>query len=297
MAKRFHYGGQAVMEGVMMRGPKQVKVSVRRPDGEIVSQTEPLSSIYTGRLRQVFLLRGIFALIEMLVLGIKTLMYSANVALEAELEEKPKPVVIWIPMVFGLAFGIALFVILPMLITNYGVDKVTDSSILSNLADGLIRVLFLIAYMASVSLIPDIRRVFAYHGAEHKTVNAYEAGAPLEVSEVQKYSTAHSRCGTGFLLIVMMIALVVFVFTGQPALWIRLLSRIILLPIIAAFGYELIHFTADRMDNSIVKTLMRPSLALQALTTRQPDDQMVAVAIEALNGVLEPEAIQQPSAG
>ena len=273
----------------MMRGPKQVKTAVRRPDGEIVSTTEPLSQIYTGRLRKVPLIRGIFALIETMVLGIKSLMFSANVAVEAELNEKPKPVVIWIPVVLGIVFGVALFVVLPMVITHYGIDRLTDSSIVSNAADGVIRVLIFLAYLGLMSLLPDIRRVFAYHGAEHKTVNAYEAGAPLNVESVQQFSTAHTRCGTGFLLIVMVIAVIVFVFTGQPAIYWRLLSRLLLLPVIAAIGYELIHFAADHTENIVIKTIMRPSLALQSLTTRQPDTQQVEVAIEALQGVLEPE--------
>ncbi|MDY6911435.1 MAG: DUF1385 domain-containing protein [Chloroflexota bacterium] len=289
MAKRFHYGGQAVLEGVMMLGPKQIKVAVRKPDGDIVSMIEPLNKIYTGRFRKVPFVRGVFALIETMVLGIKALMYSANVAVEAELEEEPKPLVMWIPVVFGLAFGIALFVALPMLITHYGIDRLIDSAMLSNAADGLIRMIIFLLYLVLMGLMPDIRRVFAYHGAEHKTVNAYEAGAPLEVDEVQKYSTAHTRCGTGFLLIVLVIAMVVFVFTGQPALWLRLLSRLVLMPVIAAFGYEMIHFAADRTDNFFIRTIMRPSLALQSLTTRQPDAQQVEVAIEALNGVLQSE--------
>ena len=238
------------------------------------------------------LLRGIFALIETLVLGVKALMYSANVAVESELEEEPKPLLIWIPVVLGFAFGVALFVVLPILITHYGIDRLTDSAMLSNLADGLIRVAIFITYLFAMSLMPDIRRVFAYHGAEHKTVNAYEAGVPMAVEAIQKFSTAHTRCGSGFLLIVLVIAIIVFVFTGQPALWLRLLSRLALLPIIAAFSYELIHFAADHTDNVIIRAIMRPSLALQSLTTRQPDAQQVEVAIEALEGVLEAEANQ-----
>jgi len=277
------------LEGVMMRGPKMSKTAVRKANGEIVSQTNPLSHIYAGRVRKIPWIRGFFALIETLVLGIKALMFSANVAVEEELEEKPKPVIIWIPVIFGALFGIALFVLLPMFITEYGIDPFINSAMLSNLADGVIRVIILIAYMASMSLLPDIRRVFAYHGAEHKTVNAYEAGEHLEPATVQKYSTAHTRCGTGFLLIVMMIAILVFVFTGQPAIWLRILTRLALLPLIAAFGYEIIHFAADRTDNLLVRIIMRPGMALQSLTTRQPDDEMLEVAIEALNGVLEPE--------
>jgi len=268
------------------------RTAVRKPDDEIVSRTDPLNPIYTGRLRKIPFIRGMFALLETVILGIRSLMYSANVAVEAELEEEPKPVIIWIPVILGLAFGIALFVLLPMFITHYGVDRLIDSAMLSNLADGIIRVIILIAYMAAMSLFPDIRRVFAYHGAEHKTVNAYEAGEPLEVERVQRYSTAHTRCGTGFLLIVMVIAVVVFVFTGQPAIWLRLLSRLILLPLIAALGYEIIHFAADHTDNPAIRAIMRPSMALQSLTTRQPDDHQVEVAIEALKGVLEPEPEQ-----
>jgi len=289
LAKHFHYGGQAVIEGVMMRGPKRVKTAVRQPDGEIISMTEPLSQMYTGRLRRTPLLRGIFALIETMVLGVKALMFSAKVAAESELEEELKPAVMWIPIVLGFVFGVALFVVLPMLITHYGIDRLIDSSRLSNLADGIIRIVIFVTYLALMSLVPDIRRVFAYHGAEHKTVNAYEAGVPIKVDEILKYNTAHTRCGTGFLLIVLVIAIIIFVFTGQPALWLRLVSRLALLPVIAAVSYELVHFAADHRENIIIRSIMVPSLALQSLTTRQPDAQQIEVAIEALEGVLESE--------
>ncbi len=289
MPKRFHYGGQAVLEGIMMRGPKLYKISVRKPDGEVVSHTEPLRQIFTGRMRRIYFLRGVFALIEAMILGIKSLMYSANVAIEAELEEEPKPVIIWIPVVFGITFGIALFVVLPMMLTHYGIDRLGVSPMVSNLADGLIRGVIFLLYLFIMGFLPDIRRVFGYHGAEHKAVNAFEAGAPLEVATVQKFSTAHTRCGTGFLLIVMVIAIFVFVFTGQPAVWLRILTRLALMPVIAACGYELIHFAADRTTNIFIRIIMRPSMALQALTTREPDDEMVEVAIDALKDVLEPE--------
>lgn len=289
MAKRFHYGGQAVIEGVMMRGPKLVKTAVRKPNGQVVSMIEPLSSIYTGRLRKVPLLRGVFALIETLVLGVKALMYSANVAVESELDKKPNSIMMWLPVIFGIALGVALFVVLPMLATHYGVDRATDSVMLSNLADGIIRVIIFFGYLGVMSLMPDLRRVFAYHGAEHKTVNAYEGGVPLEVDKIQGFSTAHTRCGSGFLLIVLVIAIIVFVFTGQPALWLRMLSRLALLPVIAAFSYELIQFAADHTNNIVIRAIMRPSLSIQSMVTRQPDAQQLEVAIEALQGVLEPE--------
>lgn len=278
----------------MMRGPKLVKIAVRRPDGEIVCKTEPLSKIYTGRLRNVPFIRGVFALIETMALGFKALMFSADVAVEAELNEKPNPIIVWTPMILGLVFGIALFVVLPMVITHYGVDRVVESSIVSNLADGLIRGVIFLVYLLLMSLLPDIRRVFAYHGAEHKTVNAYEAGLPLEVAAIQQHSTAHTRCGTAFLLIVMVMAIIIFAFTGQPAIWLRILSRLLLMPVIAAMGYELIHFAADHTENILVKIMIRPGLWLQKLTTREPDDDQVEVAIEALKDVLEPEPAQAP---
>lgn len=296
MPKRFHYGGQAVLEGVMMRGPKLIKTAVRRPDGEIVSKTEPLHRIYAGRLRNVPMIRGIIALIETMALGVKALMYSANVAVEAELEEKPQPAIIWTPVIFGIAFGIGLFVVLPMVITHYGVDRVVDSPIVSNLADGLIRAVIFVLYLLTMSMIPDIRRVFAYHGAEHKTVNAYEAGVPLEVSAIQSHSTAHTRCGTAFLMIVLVMAIIIFAFTGQPAIWLRILSRLALLPLIASVSYEFIHFAADHTENIFVRTILRPGLLLQSLTTRQPDDSQVEVAIEALKDVLEPEPADRTGA-
>ncbi|MCL0061111.1 DUF1385 domain-containing protein [Dehalococcoidia bacterium] len=289
MPKRIRYGGQAVLEGVMMRGPNRMKVAVRRPDGEIVSMADPVSTIYAGRLRKTPLLRGIFALIEALILGVKALMFSAKIAAESELEEELKPGILWATVGLGLVLGVALFVILPMLITHYGIDRLTTSPVISNAADGIIRLLFFITYLALISRIPDIRRVFAYHGAEHKAVNAYEAGATMTVENVQRYSTSHTRCGTGFLLIVMVIAIMVFVFTGQPALWLRLLSRLALLPVIAAIGYELIHLAANHTGNRIIRAVMAPGLALQSLTTRQPDSEQVEVAIAALEGVIETE--------
>lgn len=273
----------------MMRGPKRMKVAVRHPDGQIVSMSAPVSPIYAGLLRNAPLLRGIFALIESLILGVKAMSFSAKVAAEPEMEEELKPGILAATMVFALVLGVALFVVLPMLITYYGIDRLTTSPVISNAADGIIRLLIFIAYLTLISRVPDIRRVFAYHGAEHKAVNAYEAGAPMTVESVQRYGIAHSRCGTGFLLIVMVIAIVVFVFTGQPELWLRFLYRLALLPVIAAVGYELIHLAANHSGNRIIRVMMAPSMALQSLTTRQPDAQQVEVAIAALAGVIESE--------
>lgn len=273
----------------MMRGPRRIRVAVRRPDGEIITMDEKVNTFLPGRLRKTPLLRGILALIESLMLGIKSLMFSAKVAAESEMEEELKPGVIWVTMGFGLVLGVGLFMVLPMLITHFGVDRLTTSPIISNAADGVIRLLFFITYLSLISRIPDIRRVFGYHGAEHKAINAFEAGVPMTVENVQRFSTAHTRCGTGFLLIVMVIAIIVFVFTGQPELWLRLLYRLALLPLIAGIGYEVIHLAASHNGNRLIRTVMAPSLALQLLTTRQPDAGQVEVAISALEGVIETE--------
>ena len=221
-------------------------------------------------------------------------MFSAKISAEEELEGELKPGYLWSTVIFGIVMGVALFVAMPMAITHYGVDRFITSPMLSNLADGVIRVMIFIIYLLLMNLLPDVRRVFAFHGAEHKTINAYEAGVPMEVDAIQKYSTAHTRCGTSFLLIVMAVSIIVFVFTGQPAIWLRMLSRLALMPVIAAIGYEAIHFAADHTHNIIVKTLMSPGLALQRLTTRESDDKQVEVAIDALLGVLEPEESESP---
>ncbi len=276
-----------------MRGPKRMKVAVRRSDGEIVSLTESLGTLYSGPLRKKPLIRGLIVLVETVVLGIKALLFSAKVTAESEIKEEISPVMLWIPILIGVIFGLVLFVAVPLSITHFGLDRFISSPILSNTVDGLIRVIIFIVYLKVITLMPDIRRVFAYHGAEHKTVNAYEAGVPLEVEEIQKYSTAHTRCGTGFLLIVLVIALIAFVFLGRPVLWLRFLSRLALLPVIAAISYEIIHFAADHTENPIVRTILAPGLALQSLTTRQPDDRQIEVAVEALKGVLEPEAEEE----
>ncbi|RLC72973.1 MAG: DUF1385 domain-containing protein [Chloroflexi bacterium] len=290
MADRFHYGGQAVIEGVMMRGPRRMKVAVRRSDGEIVSHVESLGNFYSGTLRRKPFLRGFVVLVETLILGIKALLYSARVSAESQLEEEISPLILWLAAFLGILLGLVLFVAIPLLLAHFGLDRLTPSPILSNLADGLIRVIIFLLYLKGMTLIPDIRRVFAYHGAEHKTVNAYEAGAELRPEEVQKYSTAHVRCGTGFLLFVLVIAILAFVFLGRPALWLRFLSRLALLPLIAAVSYELIHLAADHPNNPLIRAILAPGLWLQRLTTRQPDEQQLEVAIEALEGVLEKDA-------
>jgi uncharacterized protein YqhQ len=240
----------------------------------------------TGRIREIPLVRGIVVLVETLVLGIRVLFYSASVSLDEEV--KISPWLLWGSVAVGFILAMALFLVLPLLATHF-VDPYVSPAV-SNLIDGVIRLVIFVIYLGAISLMPDIRRVFAYHGAEHKTINAYEAGEPLEVEKVRKYSTAHSRCGTNFILIVMVIAIIAFVFLGRPPIWLRYVERIILLPVIAAVGYEVIKFGAAHIKNIVVRIVLTPGLALQAMTTRQPDDRQIEVAISALQRVLAVDA-------
>jgi uncharacterized protein YqhQ len=287
MAGSFHYGGQAVIDGVMIRGKEGVAISVRQPDGQLNVVKQPLASIYKGRLRETPLIRGIIALIETLVLGTQSLLHSAQVAATEEVGEKIPTAVLWGTVAASLALGVALFFMVPLFATRYLIDPYIESALLSSIFEGLIRIGIFIAYLKLMSLIPDIRKVFAYHGAEHKTVNAYEAGVPLDVESVKMYSTAHARCGTAFLFIVLVVAIFVFALVGQPSLWIRILSRIALIPVIAVISYEIMKFGASHSKNPVVRVLLAPGLLLQTMTTREPDDSQIEAAISALNEVIE----------
>jgi len=287
MARPFHYGGQAVIEGVMIRGKEGVAISVRQPNGELNIVRRPLGSIYKGRLREMPLVRGIIALVETLVLGTRSLLHSAQIAAAEEVGEKIPTALLWGTVAVSLALGVALFFMIPLFTTRYLIDPYIDSVLLSVVFEGLIRIGIFIAYLKLVSLMPDIKRVFAYHGAEHKVVNAYEAGVPLDVESVKNYSTAHARCGTAFIFIVLIIAIFVFALVGRPALWIRILSRIALIPVIAAISYEIMKFGAGHIKNAMVRVLLAPGLMLQAITTREPDDSQLEAAISALNEVIE----------
>jgi len=287
MAGSFHYGGQAVIDGVMIRGKEGVAISVRQPDGQLNVVKQPLASIYKGRLRETPLIRGIIALIETLVLGTQSLLHSAQVAATEEVGEKIPTAVLWGTVAASLALGVALFFMVPLFATRYLIDPYIESGLLSSIFEGLIRIGIFIAYLKLMSLMPDIRKVFAYHGAEHKTVNAYEAGVPLDVESVKMYSTAHARCGTAFLFIVLVVAIFVFALVGQPSLWIRILSRIALIPVIAVISYEIMKFGASHSRNRVVRVLLAPGLLLQTMTTREPDDSQIEAAISALNEVIE----------
>jgi uncharacterized protein YqhQ len=295
MAEPFHYGGQAVIEGVMIRGKESVAISVRQPNGELNIVRQPVASIYKGRLREMPLVRGIIVLIETLVLGTQALLHSAQVASTEEIGEKIPAAVLWGTIAASLAFAVALFFLAPLFTTRYLIDPYISSTLLSNVVEGLIRIGIFIAYLKLIGLMPDIKKVFAYHGAEHKVVNAYEAGIPLEVEAVKNYSTAHARCGTAFIFIVLIIAIFVFALLGRPTLWISIVSRIVLIPVIAIIGYEIMKFGAGHMENKIVRILLAPGLMLQAMTTKEPDDSQLEAAISALNEAIEIDKVADSS--
>jgi uncharacterized protein YqhQ len=283
-----YYGGQAVIEGVMMRGRDSLAVVVRRPDGGLAIISQPLPSLYKGRLRELPFVRGIIILIETLVLGIQTLLHSAQIA--ASEEKTISPAMLWGTAALGIGFGVALFFVLPLLITRYLIDPYITSALLSNIVEGALRIGIFIAYLRIIALMPDIKRLFAYHGAEHKAVNAYENGMPLELGSVRGCPTAHTRCGTSFLLAVLVIAIIVFALLGRPPLLWSVLSRILLIPVIAALGYEFVRFSAAHHDNPIMRALIVPGLWLQSLTTREPDDAQLEAAIAALKTVVEADS-------
>jgi len=288
MAKPFYHGGQAVIEGVMMRGKRNLAISVRRPDGKLEVIKKPLANIYQGRLREIPLTRGAIVLIETLILGIQALLHSAQIA-SAE-EEKIPTALLFALVAASMAFAVALFFITPLLATRY-FDIYIASDLISNLIEGLLRIGIFIAYLKVIGLFPDIKRVFAYHGAEHKVVNAYEAGCPLELEAIKSYSTAHARCGTSFIFAVLIIAILIFALLGRPSLWLSILSRIILLPVIAALGYEVTRFGARYSKSILSRILLAPGLMLQAMTTREPDDSQLEAAISALNEVIEADKV------
>jgi len=290
-----HYGGQAVIEGVMMRGARGMAVAVRQPDGGIRVKSESLGGLYVGRVRRIPILRGVIVLWETLALGMRALVFSSEVAAgmtEEEEEKEPSPAYIWIVLGVTLAFAAAIFFVAPLLLTGWLSSHMNGALVV--LVEGVVRLLMLLGYIWGIGFVPDIRRVYAYHGAEHRTINAWEAAAPLEIESVRRFSNEHARCGTAFLLTVAVVSLVVFVLLGTPSWWWRIASRVLLIPVIAAVSYEIIRASADFRRFRVVRWLSRPSLALQALTTRDPDDAQIEVAIRALREVLAGDGASVP---
>ena len=280
-------GGQAVIEGVMMRGPGVTATAVREPAGTIVVQKEPTKSIAdTYPILKKPFLRGCVALYESLVIGMKALSFSAKAA--GDEEEEMSNSEIAITMVISTIFAIAVFLALPTFIVKF-IPDVQDNHVVLNLIEGVIRLVLFLLYIWGIGLTKDIQRVFQYHGAEHKTIHTYELDLPLTVENVRQQSRLHARCGTNFLLIVMVVSIFVFAFLGWPNLLERILSRVLLMPVVAGIAYEVIRL-AGRSEHSFVKAIIKPGLVLQYMTTREPEDDQIEVAIRALEEVRPPES-------
>ncbi len=284
--KRVYYGGQAVIEGVMIRGPKTLAIACRRPDGGIATRQETLGSVYSGGLRRIPFIRGVIVLWETLALGMRALMWSSSVQLGEEEEEAGGSM--WAMVVISLLIVGGIFFAGPLILADL-LHGLLGSDLAVVAVEGLIRLGVIVGYVAAIGLMPDIRRVYQYHGAEHKSIHALEAGDPLEPEYVQRHPTAHVRCGTSFLLTVVVVSVFVFAAVGNPDLWVRVVSRIVLIPAIASIAYEVIRLGGAYASNPVTKVLMWPNLALQSITTKPPDDDQVEVALRALKDMLAAE--------
>jgi uncharacterized protein YqhQ len=312
---KFYYGGQAVMEGVMMRGRTSAAVAIRRPTGDIYLYEEPLDPrLYQSRLFRLPFLRGILLLWEMLVLGTRLMTISANVATGAinpdaptdqpgdnaqgmngaagALREQPETppriggALLILTLLISLSFAVVVFFLGPLFIVGLLRNQIGQSW-LSLVLEGLIRLALLVGYLYLIGRIPDIQRVFGYHGAEHKAINAMEQGDPPDIPHVRRASRVHTRCGTGFLLLVVVVSIFVFALVGSPSLPLKIISRVVLVPVIAGIAYELMRLGAANYRFRVVRWLLAPGLALQGLTTREPDDSMIECAIAALKRVVQ----------
>jgi uncharacterized protein YqhQ len=285
-------GGQAVLEGVMMRGPSAWSVAVRKPDGVIAEVNRPIASVLLRhRWLRIPIVRGVVALGESLAIGFRALAISANYAAQEEGDEGEVQTELTrgqLLFAFGIAIGFALllFKVSPALITNWLPIESTGAFVV---VEGLVRVTIFVAYLLLISLLPDLKRVFQYHAAEHKAINAYEAGAELEPERVARFSLLHVRCGTAFLLYVMVVAIFVFAFFGRPSWYWLIASRILLLPVIAGIAYEIIRFAGKHPQQPVLRLLLAPGLWLQRLTTREPTLDQIEVSIRALREVLRLE--------
>ena len=288
------YGGQAVIEGVMMRGKHSLAIAMRAPDDSIVIHKDNLGSLYRSQIVRIPILRGMILLWDALGLGMRALTISANT--QSDEDEKIEGAALIITLVISLAFAVGLFFLLPasvghfserifVSLFNLDLSQVNTAAWIGNFIEGMIRLLILVGYIWLIGRIPDINRVFAYHGAEHKTINAFESGAELTPQSVKQFSLEHPRCGTAFLLTLVLLSILFFSLLGPMPLGLRLASRIIMIPLLAGVAYEYIRWTSNHMDSSFVKWMVRPNLALQRLTTREPDLAMLEVSIAAFNAM------------
>ena len=282
-----NYGGQAVIEGVMMRGKKAAAIAMRTPDGDITIHTEELNKIYQSKIMKIPFLRGLIGLYDALILGMKALTISANT--QTGEDEKIEGPTLFFTFILSLGIAILIFFLIPA-----GVGQAVEHYLgwkpwIGNLIEGFVRLIFLVAYMWGIGQMEDIKRVFSYHGAEHKVINAFEANAELVPEIVQNYSREHARCGTAFLLIVVFFSVFLFTALGPMTLVWRLISRILLLPLLAGVAYEYLRWTAANQQKPLVQIIIRPNLALQRLTTNEPSLEIIEVSIAAFNAMRELE--------
>ncbi len=281
------YGGQALIEGVVMRGSNSVAAAMRAPNGEIILKTEDLKGIYISSIRKIPVIRGLIILWDALGLGIRFLTLSANI--QTGEDEKIEGPALYLTLVGSFAAGILIFFIAPAA-AGHWIESFTGwNSWIGNLIEGVLRLAIMIGYIWGIGFMPDIRRVFEYHGAEHKTINAFEAGAKLTPETVKGFSLEHPRCGTSFLLTVMIFSIVIFSLLGPLPMLVRLLTRVLLIPVIAGLAYEYIKWSANNIESPLIQWLIKPNLALQRLTTREPSLDVLEVAIAAFNTMLAGE--------
>jgi uncharacterized protein YqhQ len=282
-----NYGGQAVIEGVMMRGKKAAAIAMRAPDGEIIIHKEELNKLYQSRIMQIPFLRGLIGLYDALILGMKALTISANI--QTGEDEKIEGSALIFTFALSMSIAVVIFFLIPA-----GLGQAVErfwgwNAWLGNLLEGLVRLVFLILYMWGIGQMEDIKRVFSYHGAEHKVINTFEAGVELVPEKVKPFSLEHPRCGTAFLLIVVLFSVLLFTALGPMTLFWRLVSRVLLLPALAGVAYEYLRWTAENQHHPVIKWLIKPNLALQRLTTNEPSLEIIEVSIAAFNAMREAE--------
>jgi uncharacterized protein YqhQ len=283
------YGGQAVLEGVMMRGVQTMAIAVRAPDQQIILHSQPLDAQRRGRLMRIPFVRGLVGLWDALALGWKSLSFSASIASGEQVKfEGP---LAWVTMAISLTLGVGLFFLAPAALSQLVERVLGINPWFGSLLEGLVRLGLIAGYLWLIGFLPDVHRLFGYHGAEHKTINAFEAGAELTPASVVRFPLEHPRCGTAFLLTVVVFSILLFALLGPMPVWARLLTRVLLIPVVAGLAFEYIRFTARHLSHPLVKLLVVPNLALQRLTTREPDARMLEVAIAAFNAMREKENV------
>lgn len=306
--EKHFYGGQAIMEGVMMRGTDAWGAAVLRKDGTVAAISQRINDLtHKYRWAKWPLVRGNIALIDTLFLGIRSLMFSFNVLVEEQMELDRKAAAeaaaepevagkkkkapkkqsdmgwaVWAAMLPSMAIGVGLFVILPTLVVGWVPHSQGLNSILKNLVEGVVRLVVILGYISAISILPDIRRLFQYHGAEHATINCYEAGQAITLESCRRYGPLHPRCGTAFLLVFIVVKIIVGAFFGWPAPWLRMLLRLVMVPVVAAIAYEIIRYGGRHRESLVARVMAQPGLLMQRLTTRQPSDEQLKIAIYAL---------------